>query len=215
MAEDNDNTNASDGLGGLLVLGLLGYAAYKFIKSGISEGNATSSKKRLSPFEIESFVNTEFRHLDDDEIALSCVCLFIPDFIGFKKEHYDNMLLSRIKNIDRHINSMINLGYEAFNQQLNEEQLKDLLSFIRKDCYQEIKDIKFIAKMKGNLMSFIPGMKFFGNAKNANIDYKVITAIKRGLIEYFTELYVNGRTIEEAKEFFKLKYVYVFRNSLG
>ncbi len=33
-------------------------------------------------------------------------------------------------------------------------------------------------------------------------------------MEFFTELYVYGRTIEEAKEFFKLKYVYVFRNSL-
>ncbi len=62
---------------------------------------------------------------------MSCMCLFIPDFIGFKKDHYNEKLLNRIKNINRRINSMIESRFEAFNPHLNEDQLKDLLSFIR------------------------------------------------------------------------------------
>lgn len=214
MAETNNNENSSDGLGSLLVLGLLGYAAYKLFKSGDSDSGDTSYKKRLSSYEIDSIVNQAFRELSDDEIAMSCACLFIPDILGVKKEHYDNMLLSRIKIINHQIETMKKSGYEAFNPQLNEDRINDLLSYIRNDCYQEIKDIKFIAKLKGNLMSFVPGFSLVGKAQNANIDYKVVHAIKKGLIEFFSALYVYGRSIEEAKQSFRHIYVYAFNNSI-
>lgn len=214
MDEATDKENSDKGLGGLLILGLLGYAAYKVLKTSGHNDGEDLSPKRLTTFEIYSIVNDEFYHIDDDEIVMSCLFLVIPDITGIKKEHYNDMLRSRIMSINRQIKSMISSGYEAFNPQISEEQLNGLLSFIRNDCYQEIKGTKFIAQLEGNLMSFIPGMKFMGKAKNANIDFKVITAIKRGLMEYFSALYVYGQSIDVAKENFKRKYIDVFFDSL-
>lgn len=68
--------------------------------------------------------------------------------------------------------------------------------------------------MKGNLLSFVPGFSIVGKVRNANIDYKVVQATKKGLMEFFSALYVYGRSIEKAKEMFKRIYVYAFNGSI-
>ena len=210
---DNTDNNSGD-LGGLILLGILGYAAYKSFKSG-SNSNDKSSKKSLSFYNIESIVDEQFRYVDDDELAMTCFCFFDPDFTGIKRNHYDEMLLSRLNRTNRNIISMVQSGYEAYNPNIDENQMKDLLSFIRNDCYEEIKATKFISQLKGKVMSFVPGMNLMGKIQNANIDYKVITAIRKGLKDYFKVLYLYGGSIDEAKRQFKQKYVYTFNDSIS
>lgn len=212
MSDNNDNSG--DDLGGLLWMGILGYAAYKLLKSKPTDDENHSSKKRLSSYEIEPIVNHQFNFssINDDEIFMTCVSCMVPDILGIKKEHYDEMLMSRLHRIDGTINSMMNSDYEGYKQELSESQFKDLISFIRNDCYDEIKETKFIYGLKGKLMSFLPGMKLIGKIKNSNIDYKVLKAIRDGLTEFFSSLYVYGSSFDEAKRQFKYRYVYTFNN---
>lgn len=212
MSDNSDNN--SSGLGGLILLGILGYAAYKSFKSS-SNSNDKPSKKSLSSNNIESIVDEQFRYVDDDELAMTCFCFFVPDFTGIRRNHYDEMLLSRLNRTNRNIISMVQSGYEAYDPNIDENQMKDLLSFIRNDCYEEIKATKFISQLKGKVMSFVPGMKLMGNIQNANINYKVITAIRKGLKDYFKVLYLYGGSIDEAKRQFKQKYVYAFYDSIS
>ena len=212
MSDNSDNN--SSGLSGLILLGLLGYAAYKSLKSS-SNNNDKPSKKSLSSYNIESIVDVQFRYIDDEELAMTCFSFFVPDFTGIKKNHYDEMLLRRLNHINKHILSMVQSGYEAYNPNIDENHMKDLLSFIRNDCYEEIKATKFISQLKGKVMSFVPGMNLMGKIQSANIDYKVITAIRKGLKDFFTALYLYGRSIDEAKRQFKHKYVYAFCDSIS
>lgn len=213
--QDNSNSDSYEGLGSLLLIGIFGYAAYKALTSKSTSGsNDTPAKRRLSSYDIESIVSKCFYSIDGDEAMLSGLAYLLPDFMGIKNNHYDDMMLRRLNMINDSIKSMISSNYEAYNPQIGESQLKDLVSFIRKDCYHEVKDVKFISQLEGNLLSYMPGMKLIGKVKNANIDRKIITAISKGLSVYFSSLYVFGTSIDSAKEHLKDIYVSTFINSL-
>lgn len=49
---------------------------------------------------------------------------------------------------------------------------------------------------------------------NANVEYKILKAINKGLSEYFSALYVYGTSINEAKDRLRMAYVYSFMNSI-
>lgn len=213
---EENNNNSGNSLGGLIWMGILGFTAYKLLKSRGSSNESETSRKRLSYSDVDSIVSKYFyfSSMNDDEMVMSCFSLMVPDILGVKKQHYDEMLLNRINSIKGDIMSILASGYEGYNPNLEESHLRDLLTFIRCDCYNEIKDTKFICQLEGKVMSYFPGMKYIGKAKNANIDYKVVKSIKRGLIEFFSTLYVYGGSFEEAKDIMKQRYVNTFFESL-
>lgn len=213
MADNQDN-NSSESLGGLILLGILGYAAYKVFSSNSGDTDNVQKKRTLYPEHIESIVREQFRSITDDEMMVSCFSLMMPDILGIKKDHYNDMLLRRLKSINMSILSMINSGFEAHNPNLGDEQFNDLLSFIRTDCYNDIKATKFFCQLEGKFLSLMPGFKLVGKIKNANIDYKVIQAISKGLTTYFTFIYVYGQSIDEAKHQLKDSYVSTFYDSI-
>lgn len=213
--QENSNSDSHDGLGSLLLIGILGFAAYKALTSKSTSGsNDTPVKRRLSSYDIESIVSNCFYSMDGDEVVLSGIAYLLPDFMGIKNNHYDDMMLRRLNRINDSIKSMISSNYEAYNPHIGESQFKDLINFIRTDCYHEVKGVKFISQLEGNLLSYMPGMKLIGKVKNANIDRKIITAISKGLSVYFSSLYVFGTSIDSAKEHLKDIFVSTFINSL-
>lgn len=214
MAENtNSENNDSSGFLGLVWAGLLCYGAYKLLTSK-SDGSDSNSRKHLSEYDIKDIVNDYFHSMSDDEIMMTCFTSMIPDILNVKKDHYDEMLFNRLCGINNSIKSMIQANYDAYKPQLGDSDFKNLIYFLRNDCYNEIKATKFLYQLEGKFMSLLPGQSLFGKAKKASIDYKVLKAIKKGISEYFSALYVYGTSIDVAQERLKNRYVNVFYDAL-
>lgn len=211
--EDTDN-KGKDNLFGLLVLGTLGYFVYKALKESSDDENIRVGKPRLSSSNVKKIVDRIFCNLNEDEIAEFAVFSFMPDILGMKKDLYNRLMLDRLTRINDTIKQMLVNDFEGYNPIHGETQLKELMYFIKNDCYNEIKTTKFIAQLKGNVVKHIPGMKLIGGAMNANVVYKMLKAINNGLKEYFTALYVYGTSITEARFRFQMTYVQYFTNSV-
>lgn len=212
----NSNNDSGKELWGLLLLGALGYVAYKSLTSPSDEANIKDRKPHLSSYDVEGIVNRFFRNLKEDEVIEFTFSCFVPNIIGVKKDLYDRMLLDRLTQINNTIKSMLVKDFEGYNPVHGEVQLRELMSFIKNDCYNEIKETKFFAQLKGNVLKHIPvpGMKLIGGTMNANVEYKILKAINKGLREYFSALYVYGAPIAEAKKSFQKTYVYCFIDSV-
>lgn len=158
----NDNEGIGSGLLGLLIVGVLGYAAYKSTTSNSEADNMEGRKQTISSYEIEDIVNQIFRDLQQDEVQEFALYYFMPGILGFKEDLYNRMMLYRLTRINETIKSMLAHDFEGYNPILGETQFNELISFIKNDCYNEIKATKFFAQLKGNVLKHIPGMKLIG-----------------------------------------------------
>lgn len=211
--EDTDNKGKGN-LFGLLALGTLGYFVYKALKGASDDEDIKDGKPRLSSSNVKEIVDRTFRNLNESEIAEFVFFSLVPDISGMKKDLYNRMMLDRLTRINNAIKWMVENDFEGHNPIHGEAQLKELMSFIKNDCYNKIKMTKFIAQLKGDMVKRIPGMKLIGGAMNANVVYKMLKAINNGLKEYFTALYVYGTSITEARFRFQITYVQYFTDSV-
>ena len=215
MNDKGNSENSSDnGFVALLALGLLGYAAYKAFTSS-SQDSSIPSKKRLSSSMVDDIVNDSFRSLDEFDMGKLAMYYVMPDFLmgSVKNEIYHDMMFERINRIYKTLSSFKE-EYEGFYPTLCESDISNVISFIKNDCYDEIKYTKFFASIKGSVIGKLPGLGLVSKATNAKMQYHILQSITKGLKEYFYCLFVYGGSADEAKAHLLRAYVYSFNDSV-
>lgn len=217
MAENNSDSDKFDleGLGALIGLGLLAYGVYKIFTSsdGTSSDVDSSRKKHLSGWIIEDIVNSSFRSLSDVDLIKLGLYYTMPDVLAgkIKDDIYKQIMFERLSEIQNRILSLKE-EYEGYYLPHSESELYDLISFIKNDCYEQIKNTKFITNLKGEILKKIPGFGMVGKFMNAKTEYYLLNSIKKSLTEYFICIYVRGNPTQEAKEVLVRHYVESFNH---
>ncbi len=217
MAGNNEDSDKLDleGLGALIGLGLLAYGVYKIFTSsdGTSNDGDSSRKKHLSGWIIEDIVNSSFRSFSDVDLITLGLYYTMPDVLAgkIKDDIYKRIMFERLSEIHNRILSLKE-EYEGYYLPHRESELYDLISFIKNDCYEQIKTTRFITNLKGEILKKIPGFGVVGKFMNAKTEYYLLNSIKISLTEYFTCLYVWGKDPQEAKKVLARIYVERFKD---
>lgn len=170
-------------------------------------------KKKLSNWIIEVIVNLSFRSLSDVDLIKLGLYYIMPDVLAgkIKDDIYKQIMFERLSEIQNRILSLKE-EYEGYYLPHSESELYDLISFIKNDCYEQIKNTKFITNLKGEILKKIPGFGMVGKFMNAKTEYYLLNSIKISLTEYFTCLYVCGKDTQEAKKVLARRYVESFNH---
>ena len=211
MTENNTDSDKLDleGLKALIGFGLLAYGVYKLFSS---KGSDLPSKKCLTYRIIEKIVNGSFRSLSEIDMQKMIFYYALPNvFTGkIKEDIYVQMMYDRLKNIHDNI-LVLKDEYEGYYPTYSERDIYDLISYIKNDCYKQIKTAKLITNLKGEILKNIPGLGVVGKFMDAKTEYCLLNSINKSLIEYFVCLYVDGKDSHEAKKILMRRYVESFR----
>lgn len=192
----------------ILVGGALLYGASKLFGFLGGESSSSSGKRCLSPYIIEDIVNRCFRELDEIDMCKMALYYAMPDlFLGkVKDEIYHEMMFDRIKRINDSLFSMKD-NYEGYYPNHGTNEINSLISFLKNDCYELIKFTKFLKNLEGNFWERMPGLGLVGKAMKGKTEYQILDSINKGLVAYFTRLFVYGSSVDEAKNAFRQEYV--------
>lgn len=207
------NDDSKKDLATVLVGAALLYGISKLFGFSGGESSSSSGKRCLSRYIIENIVNRCFRDLDEVDMCKMAAYYVMPDlFLGkVKDEIYNEMMFDRINEINSSIFSLKN-SYEGHYPNHGTNEIYSLISFMKKDCYEEIKLTKFFSNLKGNFIERMPGLGLVGKAMNGRTEYQILNSINKGLVAYFTYLFVFGSSIDEAKNAFRKEYISNFND---
>lgn len=207
------NDDSKKALTTVLVGAALLYGVSKLFGFSGGESSSSSGKRCLSRYIIENIVNSRFRDLDEIDMCKMAVYYVMPDlFLGkVKDEIYNEMMFDRINEINSCIFSMKD-SYEGHYPNHGANEINGLISFIKIDCYEEIKLTKFFKNLEGVFVGRMPGMGLVGKAMNGRTEYQILNSINKGLVAYFTYLFVCGASIDEAKNAFRREYILNFND---
>lgn len=175
-----------------------------------------SSARRLTCPMIEEIVNHVFRSINEVDAAELALYYALPDFFTgkMKDEIYNQLMFDRLKEINDRIISYKDTHAGPYPTHGNKELL-ELISFIKNDCYEQIKMMKSHKNLEAEFIKKIPGFGIVGKLISGKIEYNILSSINKGLIEYFTAIYVYGKDIVDAKKELIIKYTESFGRAVG
>ena len=137
-------------------------------------------------------MNSSFRSLSDVDLKMLALYHTMPDVLArkIKNDIYKQIMFERLGEIQNRILSLKE-EYEGYYLPHSENELYDLISFIKNDCYEQIKTTKFITNLKGEILKKIPGFGMVGKFMNAKTEYYLLNSIKKNNGIFYMSLCVG------------------------